>query len=128
MSRDNIKRLGRLQLRILKILWERSEASVADVYASLGPDNELAYTTVATMLRKMETRQLVTHRIEGRTFIYQSAVAEDEVARHLADDLVERVFEGRLADMFAHLLNSRDVSAAELKQIEKLISQRKATR
>jgi predicted transcriptional regulator len=128
MSSDNLSRLGRLQLRILKILWECPGTTVADVYQALGTDNDLAYTTVATMLRKMEARQLISHRTEGRTFFYTADVDQDEVARHLADDLVDRVFEGRLADMFAHLLKSRDVSATELKEMERLISKQKALR
>ena len=55
-------RLGDLQLRIMKILWERRLASVADVHAALAASGDLAYTTIATMLRKMERRGLVSHR------------------------------------------------------------------
>ena len=66
MARSKPKRLGDLQLRILKLLWERGEASVSDVHEALDAKKPLAYTTVATMLRKMEDRGLVSHRAEGR--------------------------------------------------------------
>lgn len=124
MDQPRHRRLGDLQLAILKVLWEASEATVADVHLALA-DNALAYTTVATMLRKMEARGLVRHREEGRRFIYQAAVAEEGITRGMADDVLERAFEGNLADMVSHLLQGRDVSTAELDALEKLIAQRR---
>jgi predicted transcriptional regulator len=118
-------RLGDLQLRIMKVLWERGEASVADVHQDLGADTGLAYTTVATMLRKMEARGLVTHASEGRRFVYQAAIGPDVVTRSMANDVLERLFEGRLADMLDHLLSTREVSRDELRALERLIRERK---
>ena len=79
MSKSRTYRLGDLQLRIMKALWGRREASVAEVLEALGPGAGLAYTTVATMLRKMEARGLVEHRGEGRRFLYRAAVTPDAV-------------------------------------------------
>src|SRR5215831_15824090 len=118
-------RLGDLQLRIMKVLWERGAASVAEVHQDLGADTGLAYTTVATMLRKMEGRGLVTHASEGRRFVYQAAVAPDVVTCSMANDVLERLFEGRLADMLDHLLSTREVSLDELRELERLIRGRK---
>ena len=125
MSRPRSYRLGDLQLKILKVLWEKTEASVADVHEALGPAAELAYTTVATMLRKMEARGLVRHRSEGRRFLYQAAVSPDAVTRSMANDILERLFEGRLADLLSHLLATREVSREELRELERLIAERK---
>jgi BlaI family transcriptional regulator, penicillinase repressor len=118
-------RLGDLQLRILEILWDRGEASVADVHAVLKPERELAYTTVATMLRKMEARELVSHREEGRTFLYHALVQADAVTRSAGEHFVGRLFEGSLADAVSHLLTTREVSRTELDQIEKMIREAK---
>ncbi|MCZ6793135.1 MAG: BlaI/MecI/CopY family transcriptional regulator [Planctomycetota bacterium] len=116
-------RLGDLQLEIMKILWGRA-ASVSDVHAALG-EHRLAYTTVATMLRKMETRGLVKHRTSGRRFIYRATVPEEAVTRSMTDDVLDRVFEGNLADMVSHLLTTREVSREELSELERLIARRK---
>jgi BlaI family penicillinase repressor len=94
------------------------------VHRALG-ERDFAYTTVATMLRKMEDRGLVTHRDEGRSFVYRAGIAEDEVTRSMADHLVDRLFEGSLSDMMSHLLRTRDVSREELLRLEKLIGERK---
>ncbi len=125
MTRTAIHRLGELQLRIMKVLWARGEATVAEVHTGLGPESDLAYTTVATMLRKMETRRLVTHRLEARSFVYRAAVAEEAVSQGMADHLLDRLFEGSLADMVQHLLSTHEVSRAELSKLEKLIAERK---
>jgi predicted transcriptional regulator len=117
-------RLGDLQLRIMKVLWRRGPVSVAEVQQRLsgGP---LAYTTVATMLRKMEDRGLVRHRGEGRKFIYTPAVTAEEVTRSMSDDLVDRLFAGNLADTVCHLLSTRDVSHDELARLEEMIRARR---
>ena len=123
MSDRNL-RLGGLQLRILQVLWRQAPQGVADVQQSL--DGEpLAYTTVATMLRKMEDRGLVRHRSVGRKFLYEPAVTAEEVSQPLTEDLVDRVFDGSLSAAVNHLLESREVDAGELDRLEALIRQRR---
>lgn len=127
MDRQPTYRLGDLQLKIMRVLWEKAPASVAEVRRRLAGER-LAYTTVATMLRKMEDRGLVRHRENGRKFVYLPAVSAEEVTRSMADDLVDRVFEGSLADAVCHLLQRRDVSRQELARLERLIQARKKER
>jgi predicted transcriptional regulator len=118
-------RLGNLQLQILQVLWDGGPATVSEVQQRLPADHGLAYTTIATMLRKMEARQLVEHEVQGRRFIYRSAVPADVVTQSMAGDLLDRLFEGSLADMVSHLLSTREVSREELGRIEALIAARK---
>jgi BlaI family penicillinase repressor len=125
MARTAVFRLGDLQLKILQVLWDRGAASVAGVHEALAGDARLAYTTVATMLRKMEGRGLVKHRAEDRRFIYRAAVSAEVVTRGMVDDVLERLFEGKLSDMVSHLLTTREVSAAEVRRLEELIAERK---
>jgi BlaI family transcriptional regulator, penicillinase repressor len=125
MTKRKTYRLGDLQLRIMKVLWENGEAAVAGVHEALGGSNAFAYTTVATMLRKMEARGLVAHREEGRSYIYRAKVAAEAVSRSMADHLVDRLFEGSLTSAVNHLLSTRDVSEEELRELERLIAKRK---
>ena len=97
---------------------------MAEVQRQLrGP--RLAYTTVATMLRKMEQRGLVRHDEHRRRYIYEAAVGAEEVTRTMANDLVDRLFGGNLAEAVSHLLETREVSRAELARLERLIQDRK---
>jgi len=77
------------------------------------------------VLRRMEADGLVAHETDGRRFIYRAAVPPERVVGGMADDLVDRVFEGSLADMVSHLLATRDVDPDELDRLERLIAERK---
>ena len=125
MTKRKTYRLGDLQLQIMKVLWERGEATVAHVHEVLGGNAQFAYTTVATMLRKMEARGLVGHQEAGRTFLYRPRVAADAVSRSMADHLIDRLFEGSLTNAVNHLLSTREVSTEELRELERLIAKRK---
>lgn len=116
-------RLGDLQLRIMRVLWRTSPVSVAEVQENL--DADLAYTTVATMLRKMEDRGLVRHDEVGRKFLYQPLVSMQDVTRSMADDLIDRLFSGSLSEAVSHLLETRDVSRNELARLGQLIERHK---
>ena len=127
MAKSKVYRLGDLQLKIMKLLWQRadSEAAVAEVHQALSGEGEWAYTTIATMLRKMEARGLVRHRLHDRKFLYRPAVRADEVTRKISTHFIDRLFEGSLGDMIAHLLTTRQISREELVRLETLIAERK---
>jgi BlaI family transcriptional regulator, penicillinase repressor len=124
MKHSPAYRLGDLQLQIMNVLWTAGPATVADVQHKL-PGKLLAYTTVATMLRKMEDRGLVAHLEQGRRFVYKPLARAEEVTTSMAGDLVDRLFAGSLADTVSHLLKTRDVSRRELARLEKLIEDHK---
>jgi len=124
MSSQRTYRLGDLQLKIMRVLWQIAPASVAEVQEKLDGD-PLAYTTVATMLRKMEDRHLVRHCEQQRKFIYEAAVSDADVTQSMADDLVDRLFEGNMAAAVSHLLQTHEVSPDELARLEQLIRQRR---
>ena len=109
--------LGDLQHAIMQILWDKGEATVNDVHRKLLPVRGLALTTVATMLRKMETKGIVAHRIEGRQFVYSPTVTQDKVKRSMVRELVDRLFDGDPAALVTHLVEDREIDPDELKDI-----------
>ena len=125
MKKERGIRLGDLQLRIMRVLWDSGTATVAEVQERLGRQR-LAYTTVATMLRKMEERGLVNHLEEGRKFMYRAMVSLHEVTRSMTGDLVDRLFDGSLAATVSHLLKNREISREELDRLEQMIQERKS--
>jgi predicted transcriptional regulator len=125
MPKPTLHRLGDLQLRILNALWRQGEATVAQVQDAIPGGGRLAYTTMATMLRKMDARGLVRHRLEGRTFVYRAAVSESQVGRGMAEHVLDRLFSGSVAALVSHLLTAREVSRDELDRIESLVAERR---
>ncbi len=117
--------LATLQLAIMHVLWTRGEATVGDVRDDLASDGrELAYTTVATMLGKMERKGQVAHRAVGKAFIYRSALGQEQVSRSMVTDLARRLFAGDVTMMVSHLLDGCDVSPQELSRLKALIQER----
>jgi predicted transcriptional regulator len=106
------------ELEILKVLWELGEGSVRDVHERLAPEGELHFNTVQTLLRIMEDKGLVAHRAEGRTFVYKPRHSREQVTRRF----LHKVFDGSLDQMVLSLLQVEDTSAAELKELERLIA------
>jgi len=114
--------LGDLQLAIMRVLWRRGEAAVAEVHEALRAERGLAPTTVATMLVKMEKKGVVTHRTAGRRFIYRAAVTESEVRRSMVGELTDRLFQGNVTALVNHLLSEHELDADELAQLQALIA------
>ena len=86
--------LTELQLAILRRLWSNQEATVADIWEALHDERGLAQSTLATMLSRLERRGVVTHRTEGRQFIYRALITEADARHSMVSELTERLFEG----------------------------------
>lgn len=121
-NRD-MKLSGR-QLAIMRVLWELGEATVSEVQESLAADPPLAYSTVATVLTRMEKKGMVSHRTEDRQFVFRAIISKDDAGQSLVGDLVNRVFGGSPAELVNHLLESDQVDKRELERIKKLVNQR----
>ena len=114
--------LGELQLAIMKVLWQRKEATVGEVHAALHEERGLALTTISTMLVKMEQKGVIGHRSEGRRFIYYPLVSEGEVRRTMVGELTERLFQGDVTALVSHLIAHHEVDADELTRLKNLIA------
>lgn len=114
-------KLGDLQHAIMRELWRRGEATVAEVHEALHAERGLAPTTISTMLKKMEAKGVVAHRTEGRRFVYRARIAEPEVIGAAVDQLAERHFDGRVGSLVSHLLSQGDIDAGELEDLKAMI-------
>ncbi len=117
-------RLAELQLAIMQVLWSHGAATVGEVREALLPNRKLAYTTVGTMLAKMEEHGYVKHQSHGRQNIYEASIAEQQVSRSMVDDLVRRLFGGDVSQMVCQLLGNADVTPATIASLKKLIRKR----
>ena len=112
-----------LQLAIMRILWERGEATVLEVQERLRPERDLAQTTIATILSRLEKREVVEHRSEGRQFVYRPLITEQEVRRSMVSELTALLFDGSSAALMSHLLGSRDIAPGDLDRVKRMISE-----
>jgi BlaI family penicillinase repressor len=117
-------RLGDLQLAIMRVIWGRGEASVAEVHETLEPERGLAPTTIATMLVKLEKKGVVEHRTEGRRFIYRPRVSETSVRRSMVAELTSQLFRGDPTALVSHLLSEHEIDPQELAELRRQIAAR----
>ena len=118
-----VHELTALQISILRLLWARGEASVAEVWEALYPDRRLAQTTIATLLSRLERRGVVTRRAAERQYLYRALVTEDEVKESMVSELTERLFGGDVTALVNHLLESQEVAPGDLARLRAMIGE-----
>lgn len=114
------------ELDIMKLVWEREEATVRDVYEALRARRRIAYTSVLTMMNVLERKGHLRKRAEGRSFVYQAARPRGQVVRAMVREFVKRVFNGAAEPLLVHLLEDRRLTRAELEALTRRV--RKAPR
>jgi BlaI family transcriptional regulator, penicillinase repressor len=114
------------ELEALKVLWDRGEATVREVCDALNARGvDLAYTTVLSLLQVMEQKALVSHRRDGKAYVYAPRIERGKTFRELAGGFLERVFDGALDEYLVHALQSRKLKASELEELEAMIADAK---
>src|SRR5215475_7981746 len=111
--------LSELQIAVMRVLWQRDEASVADIAAVLADERGLKYTTVATLLTRLEKRGVVKPRREGRQLIYRARVSEPHVRRSMVADLIGSLFGGDARALVAHLVDESEIAPGDLERVRK---------
>ena len=113
--------LTEAELRLMKILWRRGESAVTDLVAALPEDEPLAYNSVLTTIRILEQKGYVTHRQEGRAFVYRPSVAEGEAGRSEVRNVLSRFFGNSRERLLLSLLDDGEITPEELQRLKDAI-------
>lgn len=111
--------LTRRELDVMSVVWKLGSATVADVKRGLTDD--LAYPTVLTILRTLESKGHVRHRQEGKAFRYYARLQSDAAGSSALSRLLDKVYRGSRELLMAGLLEDEDIAPAELKRLKKLV-------
>jgi len=114
-------KLGKVQLQIMQVLWEKGHTSAREITEALNRDGQIAHSTVQTLLRQLEAKGAISHRRQERTFVFYPLVNEANVARTEIRGLTERLFGGSTGGLMTYLLKEEPISRDELKEIKRLI-------
>jgi BlaI family transcriptional regulator, penicillinase repressor len=110
------------ELDVMGVLWESGPSTVAEVQAALV--DELAYTTVLTMLRTLEEKGHVAHEEEGRAYRYYPLVARSEAGASAVKRLLRKLFRGSPEMMLTHLVSERGLTKEQLELMRRLLDER----
>ncbi len=115
--------LTEAELRLMKLLWARGESAVAQLVEDVAQQTPLAYTSVLTTLRILERKGYVTHRQEGRAFLYTAFVAEREAGSSEIRHLLHRFFGNSHERLLLSLLDNGEVAPDQLRRLKQLIAE-----
>jgi BlaI family penicillinase repressor len=111
------------ELEIMKVVWQKGEATVRDVYEDLLERRKIAYTTVMTMLNVLETKGHLRKRQDDRAFVYKPTKPEATVVRSMVREFVDRLFDGAAEPLVVHLLKDRHFTRKELEELARRIEE-----
>src|SRR5579862_336914 len=122
MARRRSSTLTEAELRLMEVLWQKEQATVAEVTAALPPP-PIAYNSVLTTMRILERKGYVAHEEAGRAFIYRPLVAREEAAGHAVGHLLSRFFDNSAGTLALRLIETERPSDTELSRLRALIEQ-----
>jgi len=113
------------ELEIMKLVWERDSATVRDVYEVLLEQRKVAYTTVMTMMKILETKGYLKRRRQDRAFVYSPVQPKSQVIGGMIREFVDRVFNGSAEPLLVHLVKSHRIREKDLQKIVRMIEETK---
>src|ERR1700709_2145095 len=115
MAKQEKSALTKLELQIMQVIWKRGSSSVSDVQEGL--EQELAYTTVQTLLNILHRMGKLKRRLRGRAFEYSAAVTETKALNHAVRDLVDRMFGGSSEELVMSLIKNKQIDAEQIARL-----------
>ena len=120
MTRRKRPAISPAETEVLRLVWEAKIATVQQVYDALPADRKVTYVTVATLLRRLEEKGYLKHRVRGKAFVYTPAVKKDEVINRTISDLVQRLFGGNPVPLMQHLALHSEISDEDIEKLRDL--------
>jgi Predicted transcriptional regulator len=114
-----------VELELLRVLWDKEEATVRELYEVVSQQRSLGYTSVLKTLQIMTEKGLVERTEAGKAHIYRAVASQEETQSQLLRDLSTRLFAGSAAQLAMHALAMEPASAEELEEIRRIIRQKK---
>jgi predicted transcriptional regulator len=126
MAKSEQLPLTKLELQIMQVIWSRGASTVAEVQESL--DQDLAYTTVQTMLNILHRKAKLKRELRGRAFIYKPAVTHAKASLAAARDLIDRMFGGSSEELVMSLIKSRQLDPDKIAELTRRLEEEEGSR
>jgi predicted transcriptional regulator len=124
-SNASTRPLTELQQAILDFIWSKGSASAEQVREALLPKHPLKDSSVRTLLRRLEERGYLSHRLEGKTFIYQAEVPARSVAARAVQHIIERFCSGSAEQFLVGMVDEKVLSIDEIRRLAKKVRNQK---
>ena len=119
-----MRSLTKAEEEVMQILWDIKEANVKDIISRM-PEPKPAYNTVSTIIRILETKEVVDHKQKGKGYIYFPLIKKEEYSQSSLNKLMAGYFDGSFKSMVSFFMKKNDVNTQELEEILKMIEDKK---
>ena len=113
--------LTKLELQIMQVIWRRGVSNVGEVQEGL--EQQLAYTTVQTMLNILHRKGKLKRKLNGRAYEYSAAVTQDKALSHALRDMVDRMFGGSSEELVMSLIKSKQLDAKKIAELSRRLEE-----
>ena len=120
MTKRSKPSISPAETEVLRLVWEKEEATVQQVYEALPSDRKVTYVTVATLLRRLEEKGYLKHQLKGKAFIYAATTKKEDVIKRTIGDLVQRLFGGNPVPLMQHLALHSNISDEDIEKLREL--------
>src|SRR4030042_1288696 len=120
MTKSKRPAMSPAETEVLRLVWQSREATVQQVYDAMPPNRKVTYVTVATLVRRLEEKGYLKHRVRGKAFVYAPAAKKEDVIRRTIGDLVERLFGGNPVPLMQHLAQHSGITDEDIERLREL--------
>ena len=124
MKKRKPYKLGDVQLELMKVVWAKGQATVREVTETISKKRKMAYSTVLTMLRDLETKGVLDHDVDGRAYVYRPVMSRKRVTTGIIGDIKRRLFDNSASALLAHLLEAEKIAPGELESMKRMIAEK----
>jgi predicted transcriptional regulator len=126
MAKPDKLPLTKLELQIMQAIWREGAGTVANVQQAL--EQQLAYTTVQTMLNILYRKGKLKRELRGRAFVYSATVTEAKASTHALSDLIDRMFGGSSEELVMSLIKSRQLDPRKIAELTRRLEEEERSR
>jgi BlaI family penicillinase repressor len=124
MVRKNLPALSPSETEILRLVWQLDKATVQEVCDKLPARRKIAYATVQTLLRRLEKKGYLKHRIRGKAHVFSAAVRREHVVKRSVGDFLDRLFGGDPIPLMQYLAEHGRIDADDIEKLKQLADKR----
>ncbi len=120
MTQKKLPALSPSETENLRLVWQLDKATVQDVCNKLPAKRKIAYATVQTLLRRLEKKGYVKHRIPGKAHVFFAAVKSENVIKRSVNDFLDRLFGGDPIPLMQYLAEHGKIDAGDIEKLKRL--------
>lgn len=121
MNKSELRAMSPAETEILRLVWQLSKATVQEIQDALPANRGIAYKTVQTLLRRLEEKGYIKHRMEGKAYVFFPAIKQEAVVKRTVLDFLDRLFGGDPRPLMQFLARDGRLNAADIDELKGLI-------